>query len=496
LNGAAAWLASGVGNCPVIERDLAYGRVIPKNESSATAFKFTFGQNSKVLATLRRLNAQGIAVLLQARTAFGFVGLPEIDLHANDWVDRANIEIYVDGERIPLRRLRYAYPHELVEEKYTLSLEDFASLDLSSQKKHRGRKKFIYTILPTDAIVAALEGHPDAEALKRLAVEQHVAAYVAFADQKATLDNINDAWYKGNPGSGRKAPIIPAGIQIATANMPVGEPLEVSLKYGTGNKNRVVAIVEFDNVKPDFGRKTFQADVKELAQAVVGRVVTGPLVKNREFLIPHDAPHGGTLTEVEEILPSLRRSGAERPNLPILGLALAKEPKYEQEVLGLFFALVATGRLPGYEILACPGSSSKYDAIVNFSITKDSNLKLHREIRVDTGAFPSANLVRFTEQVLEFKMRASELLIDFDVDVKRPRDIFMLVCWELGDAEIFDKSGVEITRLADHGDPIQIVGQTHVLEYSGHQIWVLCLRDVIQTIAAHMIAGVRPTLAE
>jgi hypothetical protein len=483
LEGAAPWLDSGQGDCPVIQADKPYSKSLP-DDVSGTAFKFTFAPESKVLTLVRRLRAPGIVTFLRTRTALGFLNLPEISLQTSDWVSKTKVEIWVDGDRLEFGQVGYIFPHNLVDPKHALDLTQLSKVKPEIARRMQGKKKFIYRSLTNQDVIALLEGAEEAGELKEFAKKQAVTAYVCFADQKATFELLNSEFYKEAPGPGRKTSVVGPGIQLATATMPVGKPLDVDLRYGTGNKNRIFAVVQFDEIKPDFGRKTFHSAVDNVAQAIISRVAK-ELVENRLYLVPHETPHGETPTEQEQELGALKALASERSALGLKGLGLVTEPRYEQEVLALFVGLVSTNRLPGYELLACPGSSRKYDSIVNFSITKEENSRVNKEIRVGPEMFPAkTGQVAFKDQILEFKHAASELLFDFDGGIKRPKDIFMLVCWELGNADAFEQAGINCVRLTDHNEPAEIVGQTHLLEYNANRIHVLVLKDVITTLAA------------
>ena len=482
---AFSWVKTGGGPCPVINSDEKYASMLPK-EQSGTAFAFEFPPENRVLATFKRLTPAGQEIFLRTKTAIGNVNLPELDMDANDWVSQTRVMLRMDnGLLLELSGLGFRYPHTLVDRKKSASLTALAKLSQSERNKVLRKKQFIYTTWTSDQVVDWLKNSGDYADLADFAKAQQVAVYCAFADQKKTIDTLNEALYAPGFG-GRRRNVIASGIQIATASMPVGQLLDPELKFGPGNKNRIMAVCDFKQVRPDYGRKTFEDDVVRIANALVDHIVGKELVPERDFLIKHEKAHGETAAEQEMNLDAFKEAAIGKPDLKLQDLGVVKEPANEQEVCALFHALLGAKHLRGYRMYSSPGSRAKYDAFFELLLTKSENQEMLKELRVGQGKFPAKEgKIVYKSKILEFKFRASGLVEDFEEEIKDPSDIFAVVCWEVGLTEQIKTVG-DVYRLADHEEDPDLPGQTHLLEYEGRKFKVVCLGDVITNIAANI----------
>jgi hypothetical protein len=403
-----------------------------------------------------------------------------------DWVSKTKVTVTIDnGLPYELNGLGFRYPHQLVDKKNASSLESISKLSQAERKRVEGKKKFLYTVWPNDKVVAFLSGNSDNHELAEIAKRQKLAVYCAFADQKKTIDALNDSLYSPMAGPGRKRNIVAPGIQIVTASMPVGQLVEVDLKFGTGNKNRIMAVCDFNDVRPDYGRKTFDEGVVRAANAIVDHIINKELVPERDFLVKHETAHGETPAEQEMNLESFKEAALKKSDLKLQDMGIVKEPASEQEVSSLFHALLGARRLLGYRMLSSPGSRAKYDAFFDLQLTKKENDDLLSELQVGKTKFPSKDSkISFKGKILEFKFRASSVIEDFETGMKDAGDIFAVVCWEIGVTDEISAVG-DIHRLADYSDEPDLPGQTHLLEYEGKKIKVLCLSDVITSLAAN-----------
>lgn len=485
LVGAQKWVKNGGGPCPVIDKDDKFGSRLLEGPSGAT-FSFEFSADSRVLTTFKRLTSTGQETFLRTKTAIGHVNLPETDSAAgDDWVSKTKVSIIVDGG-LPheLTGLWFRYPHLLVDAKNSANLASLGKLSQTERKRIEGKKKFLYTVWPNEKVVAFLQGSSENHELAELAKSQKLSVYVAFADQKRTIDLLNDALYSPTAGPGRKRNIVAPGIQIVTASMPVGQLVEPDLRFGTGNKNRIMAVCDFDDVRPDYGRKTFDEQVVRASNLLVEHIINKELVPERDFLVKHETAHGETLAEQEMNLESFKEAALAKVDLKLQDMGIVKEPDSEQEVSALFHALLGSRRLVGYRMLSSPGSRAKYDAFFDLHLTKAENDQLSVALRLGKDKFPAKQeKVVFKGKILEFKYRASGVVEDFEGAIKDVGDIFAVVCWEIGVNDAISAVG-SIYRLADYREGPDLPGQTHVLEYHGKKLKVICLSDVITTLAA------------
>ncbi len=75
------------------------------------------------------------------------------------------------------------------------------------------------------------------------------------------------------------------GLQIASDFMPQGELLVIPLKRFIGYQQNTHVIVHFTQGLPDLGRKTFQPELREIAELLaVG--VTNTLIEYRSLMKP------------------------------------------------------------------------------------------------------------------------------------------------------------------------------------------------------------------
>ena len=83
-----------------------------------------------------------------------------------------------------------------------------------------------------------------------------------ISEQK-TFDSFNQ-----NLGLRKGTQFLRGGLQLATDFMVQGELLIIPLKRFTGYQRNTHILVHFTNGNPDLGRKTFQPELRELAEII------------------------------------------------------------------------------------------------------------------------------------------------------------------------------------------------------------------------------------
>jgi hypothetical protein len=109
----------------------------------------------------------------------------------------------------------------------------------------------------------------------------------------------------------------------------------------------------------------------------------------------------------------------ERVDLGIDELVLRKQPTSEQDVIALFFELAGRGQFDAYRVYGL-SSKDRYD----------SRAAIVTDARPRERAFAPARDGDL--RVVEFKHTASEVIRDFERDLKEPRAIDLLIAWREG----------------------------------------------------------------
>ena len=253
-------------------------------------------------------------------------------------------------------------------------------------------------------------------------------------------------------------------------------------RYETFSRN-VLAVVHFDNARPDQGRKTVQDEVLETAKSAANRAVQY-LANQRSFLRATGETPSAQQREVERNKQDWEfnvRRHQERNPLHIPPVTFESEPLTEQDVVGLFHQLSALGVFPGIHFLAT-SQSQTYDSVISFRCDSNerglqlgaSPLGLAPSVLGDGDSFSTRNLT------LEFKNNLDGLIADIDDD-NRPKQyqhIDICVCW----GTVQDNfAGYELNLVGPTNlDQRRYPGTTHLLQRDGesHAIEVVMLRTL------------------
>ena len=162
-------------------------------------------------------------------------------------------------------------------------------------------------------------------------------------------------------------------------------------------------------------------------------------------------------------------SFVNREDLNINQLAIKKVPKYENDVIALFFELLGKGYLKGYQNFGL-SQMDTYDARFVIKQTEDESTPL-----------PPSHDGQLS--IVEFKIEADLLFREFETRDKDPRDLKLVIAWKEGSLSStqFYFENIEYSR---HHPNNVYPGVTRYLEdtISGTQIQVLLLESVVDNI--------------
>src|SRR5262249_14963081 len=138
-------------------------------------------------------------------------------------------------------------------------------------------------------------------------------------------------------------------------------------------RRRFFLLVHFsEEFSPDVGRKTMPAAVEPLV-AWLEYILLERLTAYKHRLLPtrERAPRGAVgfdeaTAEIYEAARELREKRDRQDELPERS-PLRRAPSYEPEVVAIFAGLLGAGLLPGYDVIAIPGASTRYDGLFDFA---------------------------------------------------------------------------------------------------------------------------------
>ncbi len=488
LESAIDWIQAESGNHPTIQAAPEFDPPFLHDQISGTVFRFELPETGRLARLVERLNERGIQTLLRMQTAVGFADLPHLDVQdAAPWVRRCLISVHAGEREIFEVPMGFYFPHEFFGQRASFDVRRLSTLTIEKQQRFHGRMKCLYTILDSTKTEALFSAEDQSELLK-VVRQQGVAAYAAFLDAKGSFNEWNNALYREGAGVGRRRGLVAPGIHFVTATMPAGEIVNVDLPFGGGNKDRLFVVIQFRDVKPDVGRKTFERQVIEIGQRIAGYLCDEVMVPNRKLLIPHQVPHGDTEHEQAMSLDALKRRAETKERLRLPQLGISTIPETEQEVVALFNALLGAGLLKGYDLLSVFGSSEKYDAVFRYEIAKERGTQGPAPLCLHESAFGRSNLIKFPASMLEFKPMLSNLIDDFEGGTKVVDEIRLAVAWDKGNEAAFCGSSDYRLEACSGRSPRdkQFYGETHLLTMttSSSRLHVILLRDVIAALAS------------
>jgi hypothetical protein len=390
--------------------------------------------------------------------------------------------------------VEYYYPHEMPNQKVQ-AVSDIASalskIEGDSQTKFSRvagdfkRLDAVYEVWDAKAILAedsVFDSAIDEE--KRSLVERHqVSVYACFLRSAKIWNLFNDEILKLRKG----LKIVEGGMILATDGMVQGDSFVIPLTSAIGYQANSHVIIHFHNGNPDMGRKTFQPELKELADTLAVRSVN----VMRRYL-QHLKPDGDqpTIVPAKELYEWKKRQEEYRDKNPISlqfngrQTSLLSKPQQEQDVVALFHELMGLGVIKGLGIFAT-SSHDTYDSLIQCEYNNRDDYVFDRTKRPLGVAERCAHNFKSEPKVLEYKYDLDSLVADVTKDVKFERQIDFLVCWSAG-KKFKERYYLESLLVGDEGSNREIYGSTHKAYPDGGSqplFEIVILEDLIQFLA-------------
>ena len=452
-----------------------------------TFVKFQFSNDTHP-KSLSRLGSSFEAwqTILRVRTAAGQV------LLSLDPMMQIDIKLRVisgqnekDGKIEPT----FLYPHTIKRQP------SFRFLDLNEYyKKHaeqtapppeKLRQDGLYVTWDTERIIKEMSAEQQTTFGNELKLyTPQVYAFVPY--QGSVWGDLNNL----STGAKHRTHLYP-GLMLAVNGQRVADIFEIDAsRFETFSRN-VFVIVQFDNARPDQGRKTLQDEVVVLAKKIGDRVVQY-LAKQRELLRPQGESPTPEQRQVEkdhgDWIFNVKRHAQDSP-LHVPPVAYASTPLTEQDVVGLFNQFAAVGILPGIRVYAT-SQIKTYDCLLSFDCSSETpglSYKGPEDNPLGVSPYVLGDHERFITKdlTLEFKNNLDALLEDVDgTNSKQYRSIDLCVCWGQIN-ETFKGYHIE-PIIAGNIDERQFPGVTHLIRKDGdtHVIQVIMLEHIVSLLKA------------
>lgn len=172
-----------------------------------------------------------------------------------------------------------------------------------------------------------------------------------------------------------------------------------------------------------------------------------------------------------DVSPPEYDSFLSREDLGLTDYVSYKAPRDENDVIALFFELAARGHLSGYRFLGL-SQVDQYDARALIQRQRDSRI---REMPPDDRQL----------DVVEFKVRAADLIRDLERGAKAAREMHLLIAWEEGERDSNRYAFANIEHSRGHPDEVFHGVQRYLDDArTGAQIQVLLLKPIVEQILA------------
>ena len=240
-------------------------------------------------------------------------------------------------------------------------------------------------------------------------------------------------------------------------------------------------LVHFYDGNPDMVRKTFQPELKDVAEEISRRAVA-VFRGYKEYMRgdPGAPTQPQTAKHFEWLVAQQKRRDDQPLNFEISSerLPLLTEPREEQEVVALFNQLLGARLIRGIQLLSV-SCESQYDCCY-LAYYPDDTYRYSNDsapLGVATTCIQPGHSKPLT---MEFKYTLDGLISDFHNEIKFESEIDSVVVWELGNTY---KTDLEINSLLvlGAGSDRQLFGATHRAKRAGGgTIDVICLRDLLR----------------
>lgn len=476
LRGGRTWAEDSTNRIPRPKLEVQeFNEELPGNSESGTIIELRLsGQGSekpKDLGWHGATNAKQWFDILRITTPMGGVYLdnakfyPKFVVKVIDYTGQFSTE---EGQQVD-----YFYPHEINGLK-TCSLGDIRK----KMSAIEGDPQFVQAKLPEsmknlDCIYELWDSKSLLDEKKisqgrlneyqKILIEQYkVMVYGTHLTTVKTFDSFNEIL-----GLRKGIQFLRGGLQLATDNMVQGELLVIPLKRFTGYQRNTHIVVHFTDGNPDIGRKTFQPELKELAE-VIAESIAESFIKYRTLL---KADTGATahITPDKELHVWKKDQEMWRDANPLNlidiheNLSYHSVPQEEEDVIALYHQMIGCGLIKGINFFGSK-RTEKYDALVEYNY-RDSSFAYSAQnvlgVRSDLD-FPWES----EPKVLEYKYDLDALFRDFDKSIKFSKHISLAVCWKYSQ-ESTNNMIIMSYLINSNGDGRYTFGATHRAVFPG-----------------------------
>jgi hypothetical protein len=306
-------------------------------------------------------------------------------------------------------------------------------------------------------------------------------AYVAFVWGTAFWEEgNNELWGAEVQGQLRH------GIVYSTKSQKIGEQKRIDFKFRSGDFNRFFVMLNMRDLRADIGRKSLPEEINDFAN-FFANAMQNKFVDQDDCLRPSPGPFDEPL---ERELEELRDGAYGRERLTYPGLHFTRVPQEEQDVVALFFDLLGSGKIKGFEVYSTHISRT-YDGIGQFSLrdAPENQYDPRRNpLGISADKFRNGEVKSPSKNFIEFKYSTDGLVGDVRSGYKRLHDIKWLVCWEVGEKNV--PEGIAVIEITN---PAQVnkrdyYGPTHLMTEGQARVFVICLKRVLELLTSQ--AGV------
>ncbi|WP_163618041.1 ATP-binding protein [Microbacterium sp. B35-30] len=501
IQGGADWVRNGSADTPPKFEHVVDGQARLTDFGRGTSITVKVDDSTR-FGRLRNAQYNTTStwdLVLRTYTAIGMVNVGATDRRRPEWVRELKVELELKGvagagkaEITPT----FQYPHSFAATKASLA-EIW-----TGQVGDSNRFEMLYLELTHEGLEQHLKAQieelensdqaDDQEILQRLR-SYETQVYASWAYKNTLYEDIYRTAIEEPSAKRYQYMNVKGGLLVASVGMPIGETTDHP--YATMKpeyRRRLFMLVSFNQLySPDLGRKTIPAHDRALLEWLEPQIQNlftrhvDRLVRSND-----EAPHkAGTFAEAKEEIAQQAeriRKQVERTSPLPAQLAFSYQPNYEAELVGLFYAHLSTGDLPGYTLLAVPGSRTRLDGLFDFETadfgkpTADMPVPLGiAESKARDGAFQRRT------KWLEFKVKLEDLVDDFGSDdasaSKKYFDLVDLaVVWEVPDRDAI--GDFDVVKLdTSNWNERDYYGVTHLLKKGtgNHVLQVLALQDFI-----------------
>ncbi|MES1930575.1 hypothetical protein SADO_15034 [Salinisphaera dokdonensis CL-ES53] len=394
------------------------------------------------------------------------------DLYRSDWT-------IVDYD-LAARTLGYPYPSRIL--KIATDVQTIDSMPEAQRVwRNKGRHQALRLVWHGSDVEKELSIHHDFTEDERLIFDQHFQFItVFFAYSTDILKEIHKR-------VGTRAQVFKYGIRIGSDGVAQGRMLDFDLTSNTGLNRQAHAVVAFKRLELDVGRKIASSEaVTEVIRKIARRAMT-VLAEYRWALKKKE------LSDPSYDLDSWRQQTKDRTSDSLIRVfyktlakpaALEVDPNSENDVIALFSALIEAQVIKGYRIQALSGFN-RYDGLIHINRDDPSFQKIDDPLSVRSEEWGSSG----DYQVVEFKLQFDSLLEDFENKIKAPKDIKLLICWNLPDINV-PRGHIQYTY-GERRDFRSLYGMTHVWEdeNASSYIPIISLKHLVAEKLASLEVG-------